>query len=150
MPSEIKMTEDRLEMSRFFDAPRERVFAAWTEPKLVEQWWGCNQTKSVSSTIDLRVQGTLTHRMDIRGVGECDFVGVFEEIVPGERLVFSTRFGPFEEGGMVHESRITVEFHEEGSGTRMRFVQEGFPAPEICERVSEGFGAAFEKLEKAL
>ena len=69
MKSEIKIGPNRLEMTRIFDAPRARVFAAWKEAAQVQQWWGCKMTTKVESQIDFRVGGTFSHTCTLRAPG---------------------------------------------------------------------------------
>jgi len=143
MKSEVKIGKNRLEMTRIFDAPRERVFAAWKEVAKVQQWWGCKMTTRVESEIDFRVGGSFSHKMHIEGVGDMVYTGAFDEIVEPERIVYHANFGPM-------TARITVEFIDLGEQTKMILTQEGFPSQEICGFVSEGFTAAFDRLEEVL
>ena len=110
MKSEIVMGDDRLEMTRFFPYPRAAVFEAWTQPEQVEKWWGCKDTSSVKSTIDLREGGEYSHIMTIHG-NEMTYAGVYTEIVVPERLVSETSFGPD------MKSKVTIEFLEKDGGT---------------------------------
>ncbi len=50
-------------ISRLFDAPRERVWASWTEPKLMAQWWGPKGYKVKVANMDLRPGGTYHYCM---------------------------------------------------------------------------------------
>lgn len=146
MKSDIKITDNRLEMTRIFDAPRERVFEAWKEVELIQQWWGCAQTKKVRSEIDFRTGGTFTHVMDIEGCGEHPYSGTFDEIIEPEKIAFHVELD-----GTV--ANVTIQFIEQGSQTKLILVQEGFPQlpdMDLREIISQGFGAAFEKLEKLL
>ena len=60
MKSEVKITGNRLQITRIFDAPRERVFAAWTERDLLQQWSGCKEATKVEIEMDFRVGGSFT------------------------------------------------------------------------------------------
>ena len=143
MKSEVKIEGNRLEISRFFNAPRDLVFDAWKQPDKIQQWWGCNKTAKVESSIDFRVGGHFTHKMDIEGCGEYEYSATFDEIVEPEIISYHADFGDRVE-------RVTVRFLEEGEGTRLILIQDGFPDPKLCQIVSEGFGAAFEKLNTLL
>jgi uncharacterized protein YndB with AHSA1/START domain len=81
----------RLVVTAIFDAPRERVFAAWTDPKQVQVWWGCAQATAVVSTVDLRVGGVYRHVMQVAGCGECTVSGEFIEVDPPRRLAFRVK-----------------------------------------------------------
>lgn len=146
MKSEIKISDDRLEMVRRFAAPRAQVFEAWKETELIQKWWGCAQTSHVESTMDFRTGGGFTHTMTIEGVGEHPMVGVFDEIVEPKRIAYHVDFGE-------QTARVTVDFFEEGDQTKLVLVQQGFPQipdMDIREIVSAGFTAAFDKLANLL
>ena len=146
MKPEIKISDNRLELTRYFDAPRDEVFAAWADSESVQQWWVCAQTSNVESTIDFRTGGEFSHVMTIEGCGEHTYAGQYEEIIESERIV--TRF---DINGTT--ARVTVQFYDEGERTKLVLVQEGFPQMpdmDLREIVSQGFTAAFERLDKHL
>ncbi|HEX9828886.1 MAG TPA: SRPBCC domain-containing protein, partial [Bacteroidota bacterium] len=82
--SEIIMQE--IIISRIFNAPRELVWKAWTEPERVKKWWGPEQFTAPSIKIDLRVGGMLVFAMQGPPGSQWDKVihsaGVYKEIVP--------------------------------------------------------------------
>jgi uncharacterized protein YndB with AHSA1/START domain len=143
MNSDVKIGDNRLEMIRVFDAPRERVFDAWKRPEKVQQWWGCQGTSKVESIIDFRPGGSFTHKMVVEGAGEMVYSGVYDEIVEPEKIAWHSDFV----GSM---ARVTVEFIAQGSQTKLILTQVGFPAPDLCKIVSEGLTAAMDKLERLL
>lgn len=77
-----------LVIKRVFDAPRELVFKTWTEAKHVQHWWGPMGFTNPVCELDVRAGGAI--RIDMRGPDGVVYpmTGVFEEIVPPERLVF--------------------------------------------------------------
>src|SRR5262249_60935331 len=96
MTSALKLTalSDReIVMTRTFDAPRELVFEAWTRPDLVKRWlYGPEEWKLAVCDIDLRVGGALRfvwRHTDGRSMG---MGGVYREIAPPDRLVFTQLF----------------------------------------------------------
>lgn len=146
MKPEISITDNRLEMTRYFDAPRDDVFAAWKETEAVQNWWGCAQTTKVESQIDFRTGGSFTHVMHIEDVGEHPYSGTYDEIVEPEKIVSSVDIN----GTM---AKVTVEFFDEGERTKLVLIQEGFPQipnMDLREIVSQGFTASLERLEKYL
>ncbi len=147
MKTEIEMEGDTLRMSRHFNYPRARVFEAWSDPRQVEQWWGCAQTKAVVSTMDFRTGGTFKHHMVGEGYGEMDFEGTYTEIVAPEKIAYAVSLPT--PGGPV-EMRVAIEFLEEDGGTRLVVTQTGFPMPELKQHVSRGMSASFDKLERVL
>lgn len=82
-------TEDReLVFKRVFDAPRDLVFAAWTDPNHVAQWWGPNGFSTTIQEMDVRPGGVF--RFVMRGPDGKDypFDGAYVEIVAPSRIVF--------------------------------------------------------------
>src|SRR3984957_5256437 len=82
-------TSDReLIFTRLFDAPRELVFEAWTDPNPPPHWWGPNGFTTTVHELDLRTGGTW--RLTMRGPDGRDYKNrlVFLEVVRPERLVY--------------------------------------------------------------
>ena len=90
----ITTPSDReLAMTRVFDAPRELVFQAWTEPSLLKRWLGVhNGWNMVQCEIDLRPGGTFRYVWRGRGGRELGMRGVYREIVVPERIVSTEEF----------------------------------------------------------
>ena len=146
MKSEVTIGDNRLTVTRVFDAPRHLVFDAWKQAYKVQQWWGCKETTKVECEIDFRPGGAFTHKMHIETPeGPCDMTynGVYDEIVEPERISYHAAFGPV-------TTRVTVEFIEESGQTRMVLTQEGFPEPSLCKIVSQGTMESFDKLDLLL
>jgi uncharacterized protein YndB with AHSA1/START domain len=131
LKSEID-TDRSIIATRIFDAPRELVFEAWTDPQHIAQWWGPN---GFTNTI---------HSMDVRPGGEWDFIMhgpdgtdyknriIYREVVRPERLVYDHVSGP-----LFH---ATVTFEAQGDKTRLT-VQMLFESAELRNKVAEEFGA---------
>ncbi|NJR61977.1 MAG: hypothetical protein HC769_26000 [Cyanobacteria bacterium CRU_2_1] len=79
-------------ITRIFNAPRELVFKAWTEPKHIEQWWGPQGFTTRVTEMDLRPGGQWRYVMIAPDGTEYPAKGVFREIVPPERIVTSDEF----------------------------------------------------------
>ena len=83
-------------LTRLFDAPRHLVFEAMTKPEHVRRWWGILDDKHSVPVceIDLRPDGAW--RFVGRGpMGEYGFHGVYREIAPPDRIVFTEIYDPF-------------------------------------------------------
>lgn len=108
-----------LVLERVFNAPRELVFQAFTEPERLRRWWGPTGFTSPRCEVDLRPGGAL--RIDMRAPNGAvhPMTGVFHEIVLPERLVFSSS-ALNEHGEPMFEVRNTFTFEPEGSKTRFR------------------------------
>lgn len=78
----------RLTLTRVFDAPRERVFQAWTEPEHLALWWGAEGSALLVCEVDVRPGGAI--RMSMWGADGTahPMKGVYMEIVPPRRIVF--------------------------------------------------------------
>ncbi len=102
---------------REFDAPRRRVFEAWTNPDHVRQWYGCGVYTLIACEIDLRVQGSYRYVLRMPDGAECTMTGVYLEIVGPDRLVYTERFvsGDFKS----NEAFVTVTFNERNGRTKM-------------------------------
>jgi uncharacterized protein YndB with AHSA1/START domain len=130
-------------ITRIFDAPRERVFRAWTDPDAVAAWYGPEHvdTPRERIRIDLRVGGRYELTMVQRGGGAFAIGYVILELVEPELIVL--RSDPMPEMGM-HEPTITrVEFHDHGAKTRMTLTDGPYPESRHAEA---GWSAAFDKL----
>ena len=101
---------------RVFDAPRERVWEAYTVADLVAQWWGPRETETVIDKFEFEVGGAW--RFVERGADgeEHAFRGTYREIVPQERIVHTFEW----EGMPGHVLVETATFEDLGEQTRVR------------------------------
>lgn len=81
--------EGTVEIVRVFDAPRSLVWQAWTDPKMLAQWFGPRGFTSTVPELDLRVGGAFRIVMHGPDGNDYPMKGAFREIVPPERLVYS-------------------------------------------------------------
>lgn len=89
------MSDTELTISRRIDAPRSAVWAAWADPRRLEEWFCPKPWRAEVRAMDLRpggVFGTVMHGPDGERMDEGD--GCFLEVVPGERIVFTSVLGP--------------------------------------------------------
>ncbi|MGH8382179.1 SRPBCC family protein [Pseudomonas sp.] len=86
--------QHELSLTRLIDAPRKKVFRAWTEPDLLAQWWGPNGMTTPLCEMQLWVGGLFRTVMRAPDGTEYPNQGVFLEIVAPERIVFTDAFGP--------------------------------------------------------
>jgi len=156
MAREIK-NKDELTITRIFDAPREKVWQAWTSPEEIKKWWGPKYFTAPVSKIDLRVGGKYLSCM--RGPDGKDYwsTGVYRELVPMERIVVTDSFAD-EKGNVVPASHygmtgdfplellVTVTFEELGNKTKMVLRHEGIPLGMMREMTETGWSESFDKL----
>ena len=115
-----------LTITRIFDAPRELVWKAWTDPKLVEKWWGPRGVSNPVCKLDAKPNGMI-HIVMLAGeeLGELEgqrwpMSGTFQELTPPGRLVFTSSAIEDAAGVPQLENRVTVTFEEElGNKTKM-------------------------------
>ena len=102
-----------LVITREFDAPRELVYEAWTDPQHAAQWWGPRHHPARLIKMDVRPGGAWRHCLQSTETGDDLWHGgVFREVVPPERLVFT--FAWEEEGERGLETLVTVTFADIG------------------------------------
>jgi uncharacterized protein YndB with AHSA1/START domain len=147
LPSDLEIV-----LSREFDAPRSRVFEAWTNPEHVKQWYGCDVATLITCEIDLRVQGTYLYVLRMPDGGECMMAGTYLEIVRPDRLVYTERFvsRDFESS----EAFVTVTFTERDGRTRMTSAILHTKAEDrdrnLGSGVEKGAGQTLDRLESHL
>lgn len=122
---------------REFDAPRELVFSAFTDPKHLAQWWGPNGFTTTTSSFDMRPGGVWRHVMrgpDGRGYQN---LIIYEDVVPPERIVYRHPGGDDVEPA---QFRQTIVFEDLGSRTRIVWRAD-FPSSTERDRVIKEYKA---------
>jgi uncharacterized protein YndB with AHSA1/START domain len=136
---------DRLKMTRRFDAPPERLFDAWTDPRLAHDWLFTGpDSESHSAEMDLRVGGKWKIA-DRRGGVDYTAIGEYLEIERPRRLAFTFGMPQFSPAF----TQVTVEIAADGDGARMTLTQEGLP-PEHIPPTEDGWVKMFEALSSQL
>lgn len=137
-------TKPSLTIKRRLNAPPAKVFAAWADPKKLERWFGPPNIKSVSAKADLRVGGKY-QIVALATDGERHQVdGVYREVVPNEKLVFTWAWHTTPE----RESLVTVLIKPEGDGSILTLTHEQFFDEAARDRHNQGWTAIMAKLEE--
>ncbi|SFS46156.1 SRPBCC family protein [Brevundimonas viscosa] len=141
-------TRPSLHLQRVFDAPRALVWKAWTTPETVVLWLGPVEWPAVSVSQDLRVGGAWRACLRSPETGQDLWQGgVYREIVPPERLVFTFKWDESHEDGPPVDTLVTVEFAELPDGrTRMDFTHEGLKSEQSLAGHRHGWTSTFERL----
>jgi len=107
-------------MTRDFDAPVEKVFKAYTDVEMIKKWWGGRTYKTTIDTFEPKAGGSW--RFVQKGPDGTDygFHGVFHEVAPNERIIWTFEFEGLPEAG--HVTMETVYFAEKDGKTQMRAV----------------------------
>jgi uncharacterized protein YndB with AHSA1/START domain len=101
---------ERMVVTRVFDAPRELVWTAWTDPKYVMQWWGPKGFTCLSCEMDFRVGGKFLYCTKTPDGQEFWNGGEYHEIVPHEKIVSSMYFSD-SKGNKIEPAELGIE-HE--------------------------------------
>jgi|tagenome__1003787_1003787.scaffolds.fasta_scaffold20135143_2 uncharacterized protein YndB with AHSA1/START domain len=140
-----------LHITHRFAAPRERVFDAWTNPEVLQQWWAASPTwDTPTAEIDLEEGGA--YRLSMRtDSGETHTVhGTYREVRRPERLAYTWSWeeGPEQAMAGSENSLVTVEFVEDGDGTLVKLTHSGFAGEEIRGMHEHGWNAVLDRLEE--
>jgi uncharacterized protein YndB with AHSA1/START domain len=134
-----------LTIKRKLKAPASLVFSAWTDPEKLVHWFGPGETiiGSVQAQLDVRVGGKF--RVSFRTEdGEYHEVGgVYQEVVPDEKLVFSWAWHSTPE----RESLVTVSLKPDVGGTLLTLHHEKFFDQKARDGHERGWTGTIDKLE---
>jgi uncharacterized protein YndB with AHSA1/START domain len=138
-----QMTELRLE--RTFDAPRERVFDAWTNPEVLRRWWAAAPEWDCSrAEVDLRPGGSYRLSMNDPGSGETHTVGgAYSAVQRPERLVYTWAWE-----GQDTESVVTVDFTERDGRTTVVVTHSALAGDEDRGNHEHGWNGCLDNLER--
>ena len=120
-------------LTRAFDAPRDLVFEAWTNPEHVRHWWGLRESTMLLCEADVRPGGSWRYVTTAQDGAEVPFTGVYQEVTPPERLVYTEMYDvePFNSGDPAVN---TVTFTPEEGGTLVT-VTTVYPSKEVRDFV---------------
>jgi uncharacterized protein YndB with AHSA1/START domain len=135
-----------LEIRRFINAPRDQVYAAWTDPEQLKQWFGPEDVQTNDFVADVRVGGK--YRWDLTSAEgeEMTCRGEYLELEPGRKIVFTWQYDD-DQAWENHSSTVTVEFFDRENGTEVRLKHERLPSEESRDRHTEGWTSVLNKLE---
>ena len=132
-----------LVITRRFDAPRDLVWKAWSERERAMKWWGPHGFTLTHLEWDQRPGGAWRAVMRSPDGREYPQHGVYKEIRPPERLVYTFIW---DEDGPESEMLVTVTFAERGGKTDMTFRKGPFTSRESQKGEEGGWGETFERL----
>ena len=142
-------TAQQIEITRVYDAPRELVWSAWTEPEQLVQWWGPEGWSTPLETVTMDVRPGGDFRLtSVSGEGaEMPVVGVYREVVEQERLVLDEPAeGSWHEGA---ESAVT--FTDLGDGRTEVVIRATIQTTdEMRQSAEQGMRATFDRLGEHL
>jgi len=148
--------EKTIIIERVFNAPREKVWRAWTDPAELAEWWGPKGVTTPECRVDARVGGEIYAVMlagpelgPMKGQ-RWPMQGVFKEVVENEKLVFANN-AVAEDGTVLIEGETTVLFEDTGVGkTKMTLIARGVgkapEAPQMLAGMQQGWSESIDKL----
>lgn len=157
----MKLSKQNLLITRTFDAQRELVWKAWTDPELVKRWWGPKGFTAPFCKIDLRVGGVFLYCMRSPDGKDYWGTGVYREIVKPERIVYTDSFAD-EKGNVVPATHygmsadfplkmlVTVTFEEREGKTKLTLHHVGIPSGADQDGARQGWNESFDKLAEHL
>lgn len=136
-------TPIRLQIKRTFNAPRAKVFRAWTDPAMLHKWWrSAPDWTSPIAEVDLREGGQ--YRLGMQAPdADAPYVvmGEYKEVVPAEKLVYTWGW---EHGGAL--TQVTVEFLDHNDGTEIVLTHENFESEADRDEHALGWGGCIDTL----
>lgn len=138
------MNETALRITRVIQAPIDAVFAAWTDPAQMSRWFFVQETWSAEVEAELRVGGafSILMRTDAGETFACS--GVYREIEPPTRLVFTwTSYA-------VTDTRVTLELRDLGGATELTLTHEDLVDVDVRNAHNQGWGGCLTSLERYL
>jgi len=147
MPAQAAVeTKPSLTLKRHFNAAPEAVYAAWTDPEKILRWFGPDAGPVTLAETDVRTGGRYTVIFHTEDGEEHHVSGVYREVVPNEKLVFTWAWRTMPE----RESLVTVLVKPDGDGTAMTLIHEQFFDEPARDRHREGWTGCLDKLERYL
>jgi uncharacterized protein YndB with AHSA1/START domain len=151
MTSRQPVKDPRVEvtLTRIFDAPRDVVWKAWTDPTLLARWWGPKGFSNPVCEADVRVGGKILIHMQAPDGTVHPMTGTFDEVAEPECLVF--RAVPVDRNGAaLLESLTTVTFHDLGGKTKVIVHASAAPLQpigiEMLKGMDMGWSQSLERL----
>ncbi len=142
-------SDQEIRLTRLFDAPRDLVFEAMSKPEHIMRWWGnLGEGYSVPvCEVDLRPGGKWRF-VNRHPKGDAAFYGVYREVNPPDRIVFTEIYEPFPDA----ESVVTATLTDENGKTRLT-VTASYPSLEVRDMVlgtgmAKGAALSYDRLEE--
>ena len=135
-----------LTLKRRLNARPEKVYAAWTDPQKIAAWFGPSQvvSGSVQADIDASAGGRYRVSFDTEDGQHHQVGGVYREVVPNQRLVFSWAWHSTPE----RELLVTVSLRADGDGTLLTLMHEQLFDTAARDGHQHGWSGSLDKLEK--
>lgn len=136
------LIEPSLTLKRRLKAAPAEVYAAWTDPEKIVKWFGPDAGPVKQADFDVRVGGRYAVTFHTEDGEQHHVSGVYREIVPNEKLVFTWAWRTMPE----RESLVTILVKPDGSGSLLTLIHEKFFDEAARDRHREGWTGCLDKL----
>ena len=137
----------RLEIKRFINAPRNRVYQAWTDPAQLRQWFGPENARTRDLVAETWVGGKFRWDLTNSEGEEMTVHGEYRELQAGKKIVFTWQWDD-DEDWETQTSVVTVELADRDGGTELRLIHAQLPNEQSRDGHSGGWNSALDKLER--
>ena len=136
-----------LEIKRFIKAPRDRVYAAWTDPAQLREWFGPENVQTRELVADAHIGGIFRWDLTNSEGEKMTCRGEYRELQPGKKIVFTWQWED-DEDWEDQISVVTVNLDDADGGTELRLTHEKLPNEQSRDGHTGGWNSALDKLEK--
>jgi uncharacterized protein YndB with AHSA1/START domain len=137
----------RLEIRRVIKAPRDRVYAAWTDPAQLKQWFGPEKVQTNDLVVNPGIGGEVRWALTNPEGETMTCRGEYRDLQPGRKVVFTWRWED-DADWENQTSMVTVELKDADGGTELRLTHEQLPNEQSRDGHTGGWNSALDKLEK--
>jgi uncharacterized protein YndB with AHSA1/START domain len=138
------LIEPSLTLKRRLKAAPEAVYAAWTDPEKIVKWFGPDAGPVEHAALDVRVGGRYTVIFRTEDGEQHHVSGIYREVVPNEKLVFTWAWRSTPE----RESLVTILIKPDGAGSLLTLQHEKFFDEKARDDHARGWSGCLDKLER--
>ena len=135
-----------LTLKRRLNAPPQNVYAAWTDPEKILKWFGPDSGPVAEAVTDVRVGGRYAITFSTEDGEQHHVSGVYREVVPGQKLVFTWAWRTTPE----RESLVTILIKPERTGSLLTLIHEQLFDEPTRDRHAQGWSGSLDKLTQFL
>jgi uncharacterized protein YndB with AHSA1/START domain len=146
--AKAKSSSRALKLVRRFPAKPEQVFRAFADPKRLVKWWGPKGVTIPVCEMDVRPGGRWLTTMRAPDGSDMIVSGVYREIDPPTRLVFTWAW--HQDGKRGHETVVTIALKPHGAGTELTLTQAAFESAQSLNAHRQGWSSSFDCLAEYL
>jgi uncharacterized protein YndB with AHSA1/START domain len=142
--SPLAAVKPSLTLKRRLNAAPEKVYGAWTDPRQIVKWFGPDSGAVTRAEADARSGGRYTVVFHTEDGEEHHVSGLYREVVPNEKLVFTWAWRSTPE----RESLVTILIKPDGAGAMLTLIHEQFFDEDARDRHRFGWSGSLDKLER--